>query len=451
MARRLTFRQFLLSTLALYYDVSQKEIAVGARLSEPSVSQYLRSRKRKREIGEEAFELLLKTIPCRPAAVAIVTACFEDLETLDRTTDLSDEELAEIERGVQGAARLIRQILTAGVRRSRGTAPGDQALKLCMKLCDESTEAASRDLETAAVLARLAAEAAEEVEPEGLRIRVTGVAAAYGSNVQRVTGELLAAETSFAEAKRHWDAGSDPDGVLDPGRILDLEGSLRRDQRRFDDALACLDEAVKVGWSPERSLINKGFTLEVMGEYERAVETLLQATPLVEAQSDQRLQNILRFNLAVNYCHTHRYREAAELVKVARPLATETGDDLALIRMTWLDGRIAAGLSRPQEALALLAEARREFARRNMAADAALALLEEAALLLDQGRTAEVKELAQELAAVLKSKGVHREALAALQLFQEAAEREAATAELARRVLGYLFRARYDEGLHFMA
>ncbi len=43
----------------------------------------------------------------------------------------------------------------------------------------------------------------------------------------------------------------------------------------------------------------------------------------------------------------------------------------------------------------------------------------------------------------------HREALAALKLFQEAAEREAATADLARRVLRFLFRARHDQGLRF--
>jgi hypothetical protein len=63
-----------------------------------------------------------------------------------------------------------------------------------------------------------------------------------------------------------------------------------------------------------------------------------------------------------------------------------------------------------------------------------------------QGRTAEVKLLARELTKVFKSKGVHREALAGLQLFKTAAEREEATAELARRVLGYLFRARHDQG-----
>jgi len=60
-----------------------------------------------------------------------------------------------------------------------------------------------------------------------------------------------------------------------------------------------------------------------------------------------------------------------------------------------------------------------------------------------------VKKASEELTKVFESKGVHREALGALRLFKEAAEHEAATAELARRVLGYLFRARHDEGLRF--
>ncbi len=79
----------------------------------------------------------------------------------------------------------------------------------------------------------------------------------------------------------------------------------------------------------------------------------------------------------------------------------------------------------------------------------ALADLEIAPLLLAENRTAEVKEMAQELVVAFESRNIHREALAALRLFQEAAEREEATAELARRVLRYLFRARYDEGLRF--
>ena len=43
------------------------------------------------------------------------------------------------------------------------------------------------------------------------------------------------------------------------------------------------------------------------------------------------------------------------------------------------------------------------------------------------------------------------EALAALRLFHEAAGRETATADFARRVLRFLFRARHDAGLLFTA
>jgi hypothetical protein len=59
--------------------------------------------------------------------------------------------------------------------------------------------------------------------------------------------------------------------------------------------------------------------------------------------------------------------------------------------------------------------------------------LELAVLWLETGRTTEVKELAMAMAWIFKSKGIHREALAALQLFREAAERGAATTELALR------------------
>jgi tetratricopeptide (TPR) repeat protein len=187
----------------------------------------------------------------------------------------------------------------------------------------------------------------------------------------------------------------------------------------------------------------------VIGDYERAVETLLQAKPLVESQGDPRFLYMLRFNLAVNSCHLGLYEEAAGLVRQVREAAIERGDENELTRVLWLEGRIAAGQGRIPEARSLLAQARREFGRRDMVADAALTLLEESVLLLGDGQTAEVKALAQELAGVLESKGVHREALAALRLFQEAAERETATTELARRVLGFLYRARYDQGLRF--
>jgi len=321
---------------------------------------------------------------------------------------------------------------------------------LCERVCLASVQVLSRDVESAASWAALAQEIADRVSgPEEFRSRIQGYALGHVPNVLRVSGDLRQADAIFERAKRLWQAGSDPGQVLDPGRLLDLEASLRKDQRRLDEALVLLDEAAAVSRFQGRVLIQKAITLEKMGESERAVETLLQAEPLVERQGDARLSYMLRFNLAVNYCHVGRYAAAAELIEQVREVATQRGDENEVIRLMWLQGRIAAGLGRLNEARSLLAQARRAFELRGKSYDVALALLEEAALLLDEGRTAEVKALAGGLTRIFEDKGVHREALAALRLFYEAAEQEEVTSELVRRVLRFLSRARDDQSLRF--
>jgi hypothetical protein len=72
-------------------------------------------------------------------------------------------------------------------------------------------------------------------------------------------------------------------------------------------------------------------------------------------------------------------------------------------------------------------------------------------LYLEEGRTAEVRALAAEMAWIFEAQGVHREALAALALFRRAARAERASVEQARRLLSYLVRARQDRELRFEA
>jgi tetratricopeptide (TPR) repeat protein len=325
-----------------------------------------------------------------------------------------------------------------------------QSWALCERICDESIREAERNVEEAGAWAQLAQEISERVPvPEGLRSRIQGYAGLHAASVMGIAGDHEGAERSFAEAEGLWLAGSDPDSLLDPGRRFDLKASLRRNQLRFEEALALLDEAVKVSRVPGRILINKALTLEAMGKYEGAVEALLMATALLDDQAEPYLRDVLYLNAANNFCHLGKYPSAAALVQKIQPRVAEHGDEIDLIRILWLQGRIEAGLGRTDEALHLLSDARERFAAEKMLYDVALALLEEAALLLSQGRSAEVKVLAQDLTVVFERQGVHREALAALRLFHEAAQREGATAELARDVLRYLFRARHDQGLRF--
>jgi transcriptional regulator with XRE-family HTH domain len=321
---------------------------------------------------------------------------------------------------------------------------------LCELVCDESIKEAARNIEEATAWARLARQIAEGwMIPDDLKKRLQGYAGFFWANILRVAEDYEGAERAFSEAEQLWDAGSDPQGLLDPARRLDLKASLRRAQRRFDEALALLEEAVPLSQDPARVLVNKGFTLEVMGEYSRAVETLLLALALMEIEEDSRLRDITRLNLAKNFCHLGQYRNAAELIRIVQPNVEARGDEIDLTRIIWLKGSIEAGLGRATEGLKLLAQARERFAAENLFYDVALCLLEEAVILLGQGQIGRVKELAQSLTLVFQTKGIHREALAALRLFHEAAQRQNATAELARDLLRYLFRARHDEGLRF--
>lgn len=322
---------------------------------------------------------------------------------------------------------------------------------LAERCCDESVEQASRNLKRAAAWAQLALEIARLIRgSKGWRRRVRAYAIAHWGNVLRVRGELNAADVAIGKAKQLWQSGSDPDGLLDLGRLLELEGSLRRAQRRFAEALDCFDRAIPVSRFPARVLMNKGTTYDVMGDYEQAIAAYLEAAPEMKRRGDPRLKNMLFLNLASNLVHAARHSEAADLVEEVRRNPEGLGK-LDVARIPWLEGRIQAGLGRRDEALRLLARARESFEAEEMFYDVALALLEESVLLLEENRTREVKELTRELPKVFASRGVHREALAALQVFQEAVEREAATAELTRRVLSFLFRARFDEGVTFEA
>ncbi len=472
---------FTLSCIALRNDLFQKEVGRRAKIEPKRMSRLLRAD----DLEPGLFGKLLLAAGGTPADVPGCVACFEALEP---DPDLTVEERAVIEAEILERSRRDRAVLKRLALRSRESPPPDvypeagdvepalwrsseqmvrlrqippedwpaavasaaefQSWALCVRAGEESRRAASRDLGEAGAWARVAVAAAERVRgPEAWQSRLRGMAGAVAANGRRVEGKLREARAGLREAEPLWLAGSDPLQILDPALLLDLDASLCRDERRFPVALDRLEDAMRIGRCPERYLVNKGSILAVMGDYERALVALLATEP--DRDADPRLWYQHRFNIAVTYSHLERYVEAAELLPGVRAVATGLGDRIFLIRVTWLDGRLAAGLGRTQEALGLLELARAEFHARGMGYDVALALLETAALLLGEGRTAEVKALAPYLSDLFTAKGIHREALAALAIFREAVEAETATADLARRVLRFLFRARGDRGLRF--
>lgn len=480
MALLLPFKAVLLSIVRFLKGVFVQDLAEWAESSERRIGAIERGEVR--TAAAEEIETLLTAMDCSKAEVVIVSACLEALAGLDRLAD--PEQAAAQERFIAESGRRLRLRLRApGIPRP-SEYPGPHEVELdrleageawdCLpaaatlremtsivrfgleykrwafveRLCIESARAAAKDPRRALDVAILAVRVARHLEIwEPWRLRLLGFAVGHLANALRVINRLDASDRMFATARRLWDSGLDPNNLLDPGRLLDLEASLRRAQRRFPEALDLLEQAMALTRRPESISLNMAFTLEVMGEYDRAIRILIDLGPRVEKHPERRLKTIQRFNLAAALSKAGRYRRAAGLLPPLRRLVAE--DDQDRIRFRWLEGRGAAGLGRTEEALQALAEARSGFERHGLSYDVALSLVETAAIHLERGEHAEVQEIAAELAPLFQKNGIHDEARKALRLFAESVERQAATAELARLLLAWLFRAQHDRGLAF--
>ena len=325
----------------------------------------------------------------------------------------------------------------------------------CELLCEQSVKAAGDSAEHAVQIAGLAAEVAQLVAGStASRSRLQGYAGAHLANALRVSGrDLPAAVRAMERARQLWDAGAPDDPGLNEARVLQLEASLCRCLRRLPEALALIDRALTLdGWGETPSLLlAKARTLIELGDFDESIRFLRQAAAQLDGEREPRLRFIVVALLVLNLCHLARYAEAERLLPDLRTLADGLRNRLDLLRADWLEAKVAAGLGRSEEAIAILDRVRGEFIASDNSYDAALATLELAEIHAALGRTTEVQVLARESAPIFRAQGVHREAQRALDLFREAAEEERASAELVRSVVAYLYRARHDPHLRFDA
>ncbi|HEX5760698.1 MAG TPA: hypothetical protein VF121_16035 [Thermoanaerobaculia bacterium] len=326
-----------------------------------------------------------------------------------------------------------------------------QSWGLCQLLLKKSLEAALDDPARAVSFAELAVRIADLLPGEAYDPHwVNDLRAkswAYLGNARRVLGELWSADEAFRRSDVFL-AKSMTGQLKVRAEVCDLKASLRRSQRRFGEALSLLDEAVgifseagdrhRVG----RSLINKASVLEEQGELEGAIRLLHEANALLDAGREPRLVFCSHLNLVVLLIAASSHEAAENQLPELRRLALDQRNPLDLVRVAWAEGRIALGLGRRGAAEAAFRDVQREFFERGMGYDAALVSLDLAMLYAQEGCTAELKQLAAEILPVFESREVHREAMAALLMFQHAAEEETLTLELARHLADFLKRER---------
>jgi tetratricopeptide (TPR) repeat protein len=331
---------------------------------------------------------------------------------------------------------------------------GLQTWALCRLLLRKSLEATLHRPELAVQLAFLAVKITAHLGEAYHRdwvMDLRALAFAYLGNARRVVGELQSAADAFHEAHSYLRRSGSGNPRVE-AEILDLEASLLRGERRFGAALELLERvrATYTSEDPEirdmhlagQALVKKAYTLEQMGDVEQAIAVLREAAPLVVEERDPRLLLCLRHNLACLLSAAGKSEEALALLHEVKELALRLGNDLDLVRLRWAEGRVAFGSGQRGPAEQAFKEVQREFLERDMGYDAALVSLDLAILYAQEGCIAELKQLSLDILPVFSSREVHREAMAALLLFQHACEEERLTVELARQLASLLARER---------
>jgi tetratricopeptide (TPR) repeat protein len=276
---------------------------------------------------------------------------------------------------------------------------------------------------------------------------------AHVANACRLRSDLLGAEEAFGRAASHLEKGTGDS--LERAVLLDLEASLRRDQRRFDDAFKLLRRAVSIFLDygerhrAGRSLVNLATVHHHSGDPDGSIPLLQRALEMVDSEQEPRLLLCARHNLVLYLSETGRFEEAQRAYSEARPLYRNFPEAWIQNRRRWVKGRIVRGLGQFRQAESLFLAAREGFLGEGIPYDTALVSLDLALLYAEQGRTAELKKLAVEMVPIFSSRHIHREALAALSFLQQALTREMVATEVVARVADYLKRAQHDPELKF--
>jgi tetratricopeptide (TPR) repeat protein len=273
-------------------------------------------------------------------------------------------------------------------------------------------------------------------------------------NALRIGSDHAAAATAFQAAEALLVANPRV-GLIDKAKVLDLKASLCKDRRQFADACSLLDRVIAIYRRLGQSkLMGRAISQKAMVLYEAAdpkgcLVLLHCALELIDPHEDPRAYLSARHNLAVALVDDGRPREAFALLFHTRPLYLKTGDRLVLLRLRYLEGKVAYALHRLDQAEAAFRDLRDAYVDLGKTYDVALVSLDLAAVYAEQGRSREMRMLAEEMLVFFESRQIHREAMAAFLLFCQAAAREHASLGLVQEVAAFLKQARNTPDLRF--
>lgn len=322
------------------------------------------------------------------------------------------------------AGRLYRELLARPQGERERLVRGDGRFHLwaLSDLLQEECHAAGfRDPRQALRLARLGVLVADRLSPVGYGARLVQDQRARAwiklANVRRIRWQFEEAQQALGKAYSHLRGGSGD--VSEASYLLEIEASLRGTQGAFGHALRLFDRAIQhyraLGEREleARTLMSRCLYLGYAGDAHGASTGLLRVLELLAPQARD-LMRIAQHNLALCLFESGRPRESLAVLKEAVPLFQDAGGNpLDLLRLQWLEAKLAQGLGNLDGAEKLFLDVRQEFLRQELPGDVAFVALDLACLYATQGRSTEVLRTLEETLPILRSRGLWREALAA--------------------------------------
>lgn len=352
-------------------------------------------------------------------------------EPVEEYTVVRDRRAAEAAKEREAAGRVWRRIqASGGPREWKARILEDPALQgwaFCERICDESAELAESDPEGAEELAALAVTLAPKVPgEETLVCGVQEYAWAHLGNACRARGDLAGAAEAFRRAHSFFTgamAGIWP-SVLRRQRLTPLAVRLLCEEGKLAEAMEKIDFSLRLspvgaaddgGEGDAILLLEKGRLRRRFGQTGEAVKDLARGQEIASKVGNPRLSLRLAIELGAALCDTGRHAEVKKLPAALYTLAEDLEPERS--RLVCLEGRVAVGLGRVAEAEAVLGRDPSGFHPRAIP-ELALLFLELAALQAREGRSSELKRLAESMARLAaEGTGLTREAAASLKLF----------------------------------
>lgn len=309
-------------------------------------------------------------------------------------------------------------------------------------LLGESQSTWTEDPSRSERIAELALLVSEHLDLGGFRREVLNdlraEAWSFVANCRRIRGDFQEARKAFRRAEECLGAGtSDP---MERARLLDLRASYLRALQRFTESLELLEQVISVYRRygekalEGKALLTYGKVLSDAGRISECLPVIERSAHLLRSVGDPWLQLMAEMLLIDNLNDAGRPEEAHARLPQVRELARQYGNRLDRLRLLYIEGLICRSLGQLGFAEEALKQVRAGFIDAEIGYDVALVSLDLAALYLETGRTAEVKELAAEMLPQFAARQIHREALAAIALFEQAARKERATLALVQEI-----------------